>query len=187
MQFFDRAAAVRIISDLDLAPSNRKFVEHWLSLWNGNALPARDSIRPADLKPLLSNLIMFDVTPSKSVFIRLAGTNFNFTLGAELSGEDWVALAPPEYRSERLRVFTDIAAGAIGRGVRRIEMSTGQMEPSEEVLLPFRAEAEGSPELVLCHVNWRPEKDSARIAHLEQAYGEPLAFETIQLPLMRAA
>jgi hypothetical protein len=187
MQIFDRGAALRIVSDLELAPSNRKFIEYWLSLWSGNALPERNAIKPADLKPLLSNLIMFDVVPSKSVTVRLAGTNFNFTLGTELTGEDWIAAAPPDYRGERLRVFTDIASGAIGRGLRRIDMKSGESETSEEVLLPFRAEADGSAQLVVCHVDWRPVQEFARIASREQAYGEPLAFETIQLPLMKAA
>ncbi|MGD0193161.1 MAG: PAS domain-containing protein [Rhizomicrobium sp.] len=187
MQFFDRSAALSILSDLELSPSNRRLVQYWLSLWSGNALPERHAVKPADLKPLLSNLIMFDVAPARSVKVRLAGTNFNFILGTELTGEDWIELAPPDYRRERLRVFTDIASGAIGRGIRKIDMKTGDSETSEELLLPFRAEADGSPQLVLCHVDWRPQQEFARIVSREQALGEPLAFETIQLPLMQAA
>jgi hypothetical protein len=187
MQYFDRGATFRIVSDLELSPSNSRLIHHWLSLWNGNALPYRNAIKPADLKMLLPNLIMFDVIPGKSVFIRLAGTNFGFVLGMDLTGKDWIDLAPDEYKSERLRIFSDIAAGAIGRGVRSIEMNAGGSRPSEEILLPFRGDEDGGARLVLAHVDWDVGRDHERIASREQTWGVPLAFETIQLPMLPAA
>ncbi len=187
MQYFDRGAAFKIVSDLELAPANRRLVHHWLSLWHGNVLPGRSAIKPSDLKSLLPNLIMFDVVPGRTVVVRLAGTNYNFVLGMELTGRDWIDLAPVEYRAERLRIFSDIAMGAIGRGVRSIEMKAGDRRSSEEILLPFRSDADGDAQLVLCHVDWSSGQDSVRIASREQAWGAPLAFETILLPLASSA
>jgi len=187
MQYFDRGAVNKIVSDLELAPSNRRLVQHWLSLWSGNALPDRAAIKPADLKPLLSNLILFDVVPGKSVVVRLAGTMFNIVLGAELTGRDWVAQAPEEYRAERLRIFSDIAAGAIGRGVRSLAMSTGDTHSCEEIILPFRSDRESDARMVLAHIDLDIGRSEAKIASQEHAMGPPLAFETILLPLLKAA
>ena len=187
MQYFDRGAVLEIASNLELAPSNRRLLRHWLSLWSGNALPDRATINPANLKPLLSNLMMFDVVPGTSVVVRLAGTMFNFVLGTELTGRDWIALAPADHRAERLRVFSDIAAGAIGRGVRTLTMNTGETRSCEEILLPFRGEKESDVRTVLAHINLDVGRNEACILSREQAWGPPLAFETILLPLLKAA
>jgi hypothetical protein len=186
MLHFDRSAAARIVADLERTPANRDFANHWMALWDGNLLPGRSSIRPAELKSLLRNLIMFDVVPDRRVLVRLAGTSYNTVLGMELSGEDWIALAPEQYKAERLRIFSDIAAGAIGRGLRKIALKTGDYVSAEEILLPFQGDA-NSPKLVVCHLDWQLDPEFAGIASREQAWGAPLAFETILLPLARAA
>jgi hypothetical protein len=187
MQHFDRGAAFKIVSDLELAADNSKLVHHWLSLWSDNELPARDALKPADVKSLLANLIMFDVVAGESVIVRLAGTNFGFTLGMDLTGKDWIELAPAAHRAGRLRIFSDIVTGAIGRGVRSIEMKAGDARSCEEILLPFRGDVKEGPQLVLCHVDWNPGHDHPKIASREQAWGPALAFETIPLPLSKMA
>jgi hypothetical protein len=93
-QGFDRVATRALIAGLDLTPANREVVETWLSLWRGNELPDRRQLNPADLKRNLSHLAMFDVVPGVSVTVRLAGTTFGALLGMELTGQDWIALAP---------------------------------------------------------------------------------------------
>jgi hypothetical protein len=187
MQYFDHAAACGIVSDLELASINLALAQHWLSLWSGNAFPNRSALRPADLKRFLPNLILFDVVPDESVVVRLAGTQINFALGTELTGRDWIDLAPPTHRAERLRIFSRIVSGAIGRGVRNVEMKTGNALSFEEILLPLRGDGDSGTLPVLCHVDWNPGQDLARIASREQAWGPALAFETIPLPLLRAA
>lgn len=187
MPRFDRCSASRIISDLGLASSNRKVAEHWLSLWRGDVLPARVSFSPSALKPFLRNLILFDVVPDRSVIVRLAGTTFRFVLDMELTGEDWIAFAPPEYRAERLRIFSDIAGGAIGRGVRSIELKSGKTQSCEEIILPFGADGDSPALSVLCHVDWIQDGGFMGVASREQALGAALAFETILLPLRKAA
>jgi hypothetical protein len=66
-------------------------------------------------------------------------------------------------------------------------MKTGDAQTCEELLLPFQDSNDDGTQMVLCHVDWNPDRDFARIESREQAWGEPLAFETIQLPLMKAA
>jgi len=187
MQYFDHVAASRIVSDLELAAANLGLSQHWLSMWSGNILPGRNAIRPANLKSFLPNLILFDVVPEESVVVRLAGTQVNFALGTELTGRDWIDLAPPAHRAERLRIFSHIVSGAIGRGVRSIEMQTRKTHCFEEILLPLRGDGDSDALPVLCHVDWNPGHDYTGIASREQACGPALAFETIPLPLLRAA
>ena len=183
MQMFDRGAALRIVSGLGLAPANRAIADHWLSLWTGAGLPDRSALRPASLKALLPNLVLFDVVPGRSVVVRLAGTTMAQVLGVELTGRDWIESAPREYRPQRLRIFSDIAHGAIGRGVRKVEMKAGGSRTCEEILLPFRGK---ESQLVVCHVDWDT-SELTRIASREQACGPALAFETVPLPFTKAA
>lgn len=178
---FDQSSARETIASLGLAPANRAFAEYWLSLWQDHALPRRGTINPAQLKALLPNLLILDVVPDRSVTVRLAGTTFNAVLGLELTGQDWVALAPPEYRAERLRIFSDIALGAIGRGMRRVEMDSAEDTVCEELLLPFAVEDTGEICPVMCHLDWRTQGNYVRIKSREQAMGAPLAFEVIPL------
>lgn len=178
---FDQTSARETIAILGLSPSNRAFADYWLSLWSGHALPRRDAINPAKLKALLPNLLILDVVPDRSVTVRLAGTTFNEVLGLELTRQDWLALAPPEYRAERLRIFSDIALGAIGRGMRRVEMDSAEDYVCEELLLPFAAEDTGEVRPVICHLDWKTRGDYVQIKSREQATGAPLAFEVIPL------
>ncbi len=187
MDRFDRNLLRKILAEIDLAPANREFVDYWLSLCAEDKLPERAAVRPADIKQLLANLIMFDVVPGKSVKVRLAGTAFNFALGMELKGKDWVKIAPESHRPQRLRLFSDIAMGAIGRGKRRVEMLPTGDYCFEEVFLPCRADRKTGIHPVLGRIDWNPGREFVKIESPEQALGPPLAFEIIPLPSLKAA
>ncbi|MGZ5999481.1 MAG: hypothetical protein ACXWLC_08845, partial [Rhizomicrobium sp.] len=88
--------------------------------------------------------------------------------------------APDGYRSERLKIFSTIAEGAIGIGHRRIEMSLGDGFVSEEILLPFAPCCAGAPSQVLTHVNWKSEH-FLQVKSVEQATGDPLDFKVVTL------
>jgi hypothetical protein len=145
-----------VVAKLKLEESNRALAENWLSLWDGDALPPRANFNPARMKPFLPNLIMFNVRPDVSVTVRLAGTAFHHFLDAELTGRDWIALAPESHRATRLKLFSTIARGALLVAHRRIEMTVGDDYISEEILLPFAPEANGTSPVIV-HVNFKPE------------------------------
>jgi hypothetical protein len=187
MDSFDGGLLRRMLAEVEFAPSNRQLVDYWLSLCFGDKLPERAAIRPADIKPLLAGLIMFDVVPGKSITVRLAGTAFNIAFGMELKGKDWVEIAPESYRPQRLRMFSDIAMGAIGRGKRRVEMLPTGDYCFEEAFLPCRAEPKSGIYPVVGHIDWSPGREFAKIKSTEQAMGPPLAFEIIPLPALKAA
>ncbi len=184
MQEFDRAATAHVLSDLHLTPAQRKLSEYWLSLWTDNALPGRAQFNPAQLKTLLPTIAIYDVIPDQSVTVRLAGTLYSAVLGMEITGMDWISAAPPEYRVTRLRIFTEIARGAIGRGVRGIELDSGKSYDAFELMLPFAPERDGENHPVVGQVDWNPEQRFSRIRSREQAMGASTSFETIPLPAL---
>jgi len=182
MDSFDRVLLRRMLAEVEFAPSNRELVDYWLSLCRENRLPDRTAIRPAEIKPLLSKLIIFDVVPGKSVKVRLAGTAFNYALGMELRGKDWIKITPKGHGPQRLRLFSDIAMGAIGRGKRVVEMLPAGEYSFEEIFLPCLPDEKAGVYPVLGHIDWNPGREFVKIKSTEQAMGPPLAFEIIPLP-----
>ena len=176
---FNKDATTRMIAELGLEDANRALADHWLALWRGETLPPRAALSPAKLKPFLPNMLMLDVVPEARVTVRLAGTAVTAALGIELTGQDWIAVAPQSYRPERLRILSKIARGAIGTGHRRIPMALADDYICEEILLPFAPEPSGAHP-VLVHVNWKPEY-MLRIESPGQAMGSPLDFRVVAL------
>lgn len=184
---FDRAATQALIAALDLTPANREIAETWLSLWRGNALPDRRQLNPADMKPFLSHLALFDVVPGVGVTVRLAGTRFGTILGMELTGQDWIALAPESHRARRLNTFGAIARGALCVATRLVDTGQADLKLSEEILLPLAADPIHGVYPVLCHVDWKAAHPGAKIVSRAEATGAPLSFEVLALPALHEA
>jgi hypothetical protein len=179
MNRFRKALAAEAVATL--TPGNRAVADHWLSLWNDDRLPERRAFSPAALKPYLPRIAIFDVRPQESVTVRLAGTLYTAILGRELTNCDWIAMAQPHYRAERLRIFSEIAAGAMARGTRRLDLTFGETQVVEEVLLPF-APGPGSGSCpVLCHVDLHPGNPASTSRNPDAATGEPLSNQLFPL------
>jgi hypothetical protein len=148
-------------------------------LWDGNELPARSTFNPAKVKSFLPSLLMFDVVLDRSVTVRLAGTGFAIVLGSELTGKDWLALAPDSHRTTRLHLFSTVARGAVLMAHRRLRLLTGQDFISEEVLLPFAGDGHGTHQ-VLVHVNWKSGQ-AQKIASVSQVLGDPIDHKMVSL------
>ena len=167
-----RRAVERIIAGLNLEESNRVLAEHWLSLWDGDALPPRAKFNPARLKSYLPSVLMFDVVPDRSVKVRLAGTGYRYVLDRDPTGEDWIDAAPEKQRATRLRSFSAIARGAVLVAHRRVAMLHDGEHISEEILLPFAPDAGGTV-TVLGRVNFKAE-EFRHIKSMPQILGDPL-------------
>ncbi len=184
MTLFDRDAAADVIAELGLEPANHTLARHWLALWEGNALPRRAALQPARVKDFLPNLLLFDVVPEKSVTVRLAGTRYSHILGTELTGRDWIALAPEHHRPVRLNIFATVARGALLQDHRLLAMAVGDDLVCEEMLLPFAPDANGV-QLVMAHVNLRVEQ-YLKIRSVEHALSDPLDYRLAPLPALAA-
>jgi hypothetical protein len=179
MPSFHRAVVEDIVARLGLEAANRAFVDYWLSLWDGDALPSRARFSPAKMKPFLPSILIFDVVPDERVTVRLAGTGYRYVLKTDPTGTDWIDAAPESHRATRLRIFSAIARGAILVAHRRIATLGGGEHVSEEVLLPF-AEEESGHVPVLAHVNFRPDQFN-QIKSVAQVTGDPLDFKLVPL------
>jgi hypothetical protein len=149
----NKTTAQDILSFHTLSPRTQQIADYWLSLWDGDTLPARADIRPAAIKALLPQMIFFWVTPHQAVRVGLAGTAFRFMCKKEISHCDWLALTPQEGRIVRLSIFSLVAHGTIGFNVWRFPQITGKTYNCEKLLLPLRAES-GTDIPVLGFVDW---------------------------------
>lgn len=182
MSGFDKAAAERAIEALQLERSNGELAMRWLALWQGNALPPRESFRPANFKAFLPTVGLFNVVPDVGVTVRLSGTRFAHILGQDMTGEDWIAAAPQSHRAARLKIYSEIARGAILIDHRRLATTEGKDYVSEVMVLPFAPDAHGvSP--VLMHANL-PADRYLKLKSMSQAMAEPENFRLV--PLKRA-
>ncbi len=182
---FDKSAAERIVSQLDLEASNRELAQYWLSLWRGGELPSRSAFNPVKMRAFLTNILMFNVIPDVSITVRLAGTGYRHILGRELTGEDWIAAAPEAHKAVRLHLFSALARGAVLVAHRHIEMTVGEDYISEEILLPFARESSGAYP-VLVHVNWKPNQ-FLKIKSVREVIGDPLDYKLVPLPEITSA
>jgi len=152
---FDKQIAIRCFEENEPSIDARPLVEYWLSLWRGYALPARTEFSPKAVVKALPAIAIFDVVPDKSVHCRLMGSGLTQGLGQDPKGQDWIALTRPDDRAPRLKRWSDVARGGIGRGLRPGYRASGAKHYSEELLLPF-APAEGSDaRQVLYHISWK--------------------------------
>ena len=176
---FSKSAVETTLAQTDLEEINRAFAEYWLSLWSNDVLPSRSQLNPSKMKRFLRNLMILDVKPQSMVTVRLAGTAITGALEMELAGKDWVALAPEHYRAERLRILSEIAAGALGVGYRRLDLIHNQELVCEEVILPFAEEASGNTPVV---VHFNSQTRRLPLQSSAQAVGDPLDFRVIKFP-----
>lgn len=149
-----KAAAEDAVERLNLGAANRLLAGYWLSLWQGNALPRREQFDPSLVKPLLPNLMLFDVVPENKVTVQLAGSDVKRITGQDFNGVDWVGWVPVRYRGMRMRNLTAVARGAVMTCHRRMQMTVGNDRFNEELVLPFAINDDGLCPVV-AHPDWR--------------------------------
>ena len=152
---FDKQIAIRCFEDNPPSIDAKPVVEYWLSLWRGDALPARAEFSPKVVVKALPAIAIFDVVPDESVYCRLMGSSLTQGMGQDPKGKDWIALTRPEDRAPRLKRWSDAARGAIGRGLRMGYRVSGAKQFSEELLLPFGPGEGSDVHQVLYHISWK--------------------------------
>ena len=176
-----RTAIEATIAAAGLSPNCRAVADYWLSLWDGDALPARENFRPTKLGHLLRNVVLLDVVPDTSARVRLAGTGITKVLGMELTGADWLATVTGERRRQRLLELTQIARGAISITTRTVTLEYAQKLTVPEIVLPFRPPADGEPTQVLYFLDWFSTNPAIRLASAADGIGAPIASTFIAL------
>jgi hypothetical protein len=155
LMLMDKRAAQRCFAEDPPGPDGSCVAEYWLSLWRGNELPQRADFRPRVVVDQLPVISIFEVVPGKSVHCRLHGSALAQGHGEDITGKDWLAMTEPEDRPMRLRRWSDVAHGAIGRGLRQGHRQSGEPQYSAEMMLPFADVAPDGSRQVLFHLSWR--------------------------------
>jgi hypothetical protein len=176
---FDRDAAEHRLRAFPLSPQNRRLIDYWLSLWDGDELPHRDRFRPNALRELLPGLAVFEIGDRPEILCRLAGSSIVVGLGIDPTGKDILALTPEPMRATRLERFRLIAQGAVGHAFNQIDTRTSQQIDVEAVMVPFRTDSLARQ--LVGHTTWRvPTRDSSA-SELAQGIALPLEFQMISL------
>ena len=87
------------------APNRLAFLRAWLGWRRREELPALAKVRPEDIGAALPCMLVFEPVAREHVSIRLAGTQFTDLLGREITGENFIDLAPPTQREMRMAHF----------------------------------------------------------------------------------
>jgi hypothetical protein len=181
LMHFDKEIAIRYFGDRRLSREADEVARYWLSLWRGDQLPSRKDFRPQDIAPHLRALAIFTVIPDCSVFCRLQGSALVEALGQDITGQDWIALTKQEDRPTRLERWSTVARGAIGRGLRPGRRQSGEIQMSEEIMLPFGDIAHDGGRQVLFHVSWRQTAYDPTLTGVAHVNSLSLEFELMTL------
>lgn len=89
------------------SPRIRAFFDYWRGLAAGGAVPRRDQVDPAEIKPLLPYLMIVDLSPEPlRVYYRLVGTEVARFTGIDITGHYLHELELDEFsEAELLEVY----------------------------------------------------------------------------------
>jgi hypothetical protein len=182
---YDRAAVKAAVDLMGLAPRSQLFVEQWLESWNGDQLPLAADFPGQSLESLKPLIMIALLEPGQNAIVSVMGAGLARATGLDLSGMDWIAMAPPEARAERLRRADAIGAGAILRTTREVLLDSQTPYFFETISVPLAPDITGRVPLVH-FADWSPPEEKATIVHRMRA-AVPEAAEIIPLAVGAAA
>ena len=154
-------AAVRAAADLmGLAPRCQKFIELWLAGWTGKDLPQPGSFPGAGAEELEPLIMITRLEPGHGAQVTFMGEALKRVIGMDLTGVDWINMAPAELRRERLRRANTIGGGAVLRTTRQVSLNSGKPYFFESVSVPLAPDAQGRVPLVH-FADWAPPEENA--------------------------
>lgn len=161
---YDKAAVRAAVDLMGLAPRGLQFVELWLDQWSGAELPGASGF-PGPHAEQFQPLIMITLLrPGVGAPVTYMGQALVRAIGMNLTGMDWIGLAPPELRGERMRRANAIAAGALLRTTREVVLDSQAPYFFETISVPLRPNAEGRVPLVH-FADWAPPEEGATVLH----------------------
>ncbi|MCB1387445.1 MAG: PAS domain-containing protein [Nitratireductor sp.] len=130
--------------------ASKELFGYWDRLRNGRSAPRRDEVEPSDIRYLLSDTFILEVSPQlKTVSYRLAGTRTCTIFGRELKGYGFLGhwSENDSFDVSRLlaQVYRDLKPLMI---VARGFTESGRNADFEMVLLPLEPMADGSARIL---------------------------------------
>jgi hypothetical protein len=171
--------AVAAIEQFGLVEKNMRLACYWLSLWEGDAPPTRESFDPRKVVELLPGIGLVDMHEDKGPICRLSGTAIDRALGRPVTGTNLLDFLPEKDRGTRLTRLNAILDGGIS--VSRTAFSTrhGTSNFVETLQLPLYGRCETGTRQYLAHANWRPNMGFAKDAAPGLKLGLPETFELV--------
>ena len=131
-------------------PETMRFVEAW-SRWRGSRLlPRRSDMRLADIKRLLPLVVLLESRSPTNVVFRVAGSRMRDYLGVDLSGCNYIELAPESFRPIRIwRVQQQLSRPCGALFIYPHRFPSGAVAPAETISLPVDDGRPGKPPMLL--------------------------------------
>jgi hypothetical protein len=124
--------------------STRQLYDYWQRLRGSRPAPDRTEIEPADIRRILGDTFILEVTADRDHRFRLAGTRVCALYGRELKGRSFLDLWTGKDRDTMATMLAaitqDAAAAVFGVGGRA---DHGRDLPCEVLMLPVRQRGEG--------------------------------------------
>jgi hypothetical protein len=133
--------------------ANKEFVAAWLR-WRGEKLlPRRADVDLGSIRRLLGSVILFELRTPDTVMVKVAGTQLREHYGFELTGTNYVELAPQAQRPTRqYRMWQSVSRPCGSRLVREHRVQTGRVTLAEVVSVPLDGDRPAAPRMLLAHV-----------------------------------
>ena len=160
-------------------PGNRAFAEAWLG-WRGDRLvPRRADLDLASIRKMLPMVLMIEVISPTEAPIRVAGTRLREFTGYELTGINYIELAPPQRRDIRGHRTWESACQPCGTHlIYHHRYRSGLVAKAEVLSLPIEPTEGGGKRLMLSHIAPMAFLDRAmdEAASMAVEIGDPFAY-----------
>jgi hypothetical protein len=133
-------------SDVFLTKECARFAYTWQQWRKGKLLPDRSDINLPDVTDLMPSMAILDVQSAKVAIIRLIGTDFQPHFGEEITGANFVELAPPvdrPLRGYRQMCMSRHPCASVSR--IRAESDENKIIITEIAAFPVAASKDGAP------------------------------------------
>ena len=181
---YDKAAVRGAVDLMGLAPRSLQFVEQWLDSWDDTELPDANAFPGGRMESLEPLMMITLLTPGVAAPVTRMGQALVRVTGLDLTGMDWIGLAPPEFRGERMRRANAIGAGAILRTTREVVLDSQAPYFFETISVPLRPDQHGRVTLVH-FADWAPPEETATVLHGMRS-GVPEEAEIVPLAAAEA-
>lgn len=136
-------------------------VAEWSAYWHGlprdGLLPARSALDPADIKHLLPDMMVFDLSDPSVVRFRLAGTAIAARYGFDPTGRDFLQMLDAETREQSRQAMVAAVGHPFGILSRlRSRHGSGLQADIESLALPMSTGPGKAAHLITVSVRTEP-------------------------------
>jgi len=129
----------------------RAFAEYYMRIRGAETVAARTAFDPGAIRALLPHLLILERRAPDVLWVRLAGTRYRTGLGREVTGRNWLELAPPPMRAAQAKTFGLVVEQPCGlHAVVPRMLPDGQAQNFEFVAFPLLPDRPDLPPQLVC-------------------------------------